>query len=294
MKHRQLRTPINYLLLNLSISDILAGISIYPHVFLKNIRQISTSPKDLRILCSFTEGLSVYFIAVGVSLSTLSVVSLYRYVLVRFPLRALWTHSKRTVKVIITSVWMTSIVVISPSAATYKYSSKLDACIRDWHGMNADIYRILTWLLTIVLPLIFLIHCYLALRFARRAISRNKQGCSYNRLRMMKRSEQLVAMLIINFVICWTPFFLYWGIATFSLSFPQTYDGQTEMLKWVHVTILFSAVHSSVDPFLFAASNKEIREKAKKLLCKPFLDGYANTASVVRLRVKRHRNNFTI
>ncbi len=290
-RYRQLRTPINFLLLNLSVSDIVAGLSLFPYIFVRNIAKMPNSEDDLRLICSLTEGLSIYFIAVGVSLSTLCAVSIYRYVLVRFPLRALWTRSMRTVKLIIAALWVLSITVIFPSAVTYKYSPKLDVCIRDWRGMNDSLYRALTWLLTIVLPIVFLLLCYLALRLARRRISRD-QGCSSNRIRMMKRSEQLVKMLIANFIICWTPFFIYWGIATFSLSFPETYAGQTKMLKWVRITVLFSAINCSVDPILFAAGNRELRVKAKKVLFKVLLMRYTST-TIVGLRVRHNRQSCT-
>ena len=294
MRHRQLRTPINFFLLNLSVSDIIAGLSIYPFVFLTNISRLSSKSSTLGLVCSLTEGLSVFFVAAGVGLSTLCAVSLYRYVVIRFPLRALWTRSKRAAKVIVAAMWIISIVVITPSAVTYRYSPQLDVCVRDWLSMNHEVYRIATLLVTIVLPTTFLCLCYLALRLARRKIMVQCGPQSHvHRIQMMKRSEQLVFLLIANFFICWTPFFIYWGLATFTSFFPMTSTGQTKMLQWVRITVLFSAINGSVDPVLFAASNKEIRAKARKVLFQVLQVRYAST-SIVRSRVKNRFRGLTL
>ncbi len=291
IRHRHLRTPINCLLMNLGACDIIAGVSIYPYVFLKDISQLSSTAGVLNVICSLTEGLSLFFVASGVSLSTLCAVSFYRYALIRFPLRAMWTRSKRAVKILVALMWLVSITVILPSAVTYRYSPRLDVCVRDWLGMNNAIYRSLTLFITMILPTILLILCYLALRIARRKITRISDA-NTNRIKMMKRGEQLVTMLLANFVICWTPFFIYWAIATFTPSFPLTYSGQTRMLKWVRITVLFAAVNSSIDPILFAASNREMRKKAKKLLFRVLLARYSST-TIVRFRVVHQRQRFS-
>ena len=285
-KYRQLRTTANYLLFNLSISDIVAGLAVYPYIFVSNISKLSTNQADLRIICSFTEGLSIFFVASGVGLLTLCAVSFYRYCIIRFPLRAVWTRSIRIVKLQIAFTWTISITFILPSAVSYHYSRELDVCDRQWNNINPDVYRSVTLLVTMVFPCTFMFLCYFALRRARRNISLRRISARGNRIKMMKRSERLVSLLMVNFVVCWMPFLLYWGIAAFTSIFPKTFDGQTYMMKWLRITVLFAVINGTVDPFLLAASSKEFREKAKVLFSRVVRVGNAST-TVIRIRVKR-------
>lgn len=289
IRRRQLHTTVNYLLLNLSLSDIVGGIGIYPYVFVTNISSIKENQLNLTVVCSLTQGLSIFFLAAGVSLITLCAVSLYRYCIIRFPLRALWTRSKRTVEIIITLVWILSIASIFPAAVSYRYSPEHNICERDWRNIDGNTYRCIIMVVSIILPSAFMFLCYFALRHARRKISRRCVSANSSRIKMVKRSERLIAFLIANFVICWTPFLVYWGIRTFTSLFPQTYDGLRCTLKWIRVTVIFAVVNGAVDPFLFAASSKEIRKQAKKLLFRVVRAGPSST-TVIRIHRIKHIN----
>ena len=286
IRHRHLRTTVNYLLLNLSLSDIVGGIGVYPYVFVTNISQIKTNEANLVMICSLTEGLSIFFLAAGVGLLTLCAVSFYRYCIIRYPLRARWTRSKRTVETVITLIWVSSITFVFPAAISYRYSMKYNLCERDWRDIDGETYRSIMLVGTIILPSAFMFMCYFALRRARCKIVLRRVSANTNRIKMMKRSERLIALLIANFVICWTPFLVYWGMVTFSSLFPDTYDGQRRTVKWIRVTVIFAVINGTVDPFLFAASSKEIRNEAKKLLFKVLRAGPSST-TVIRFRVRR-------
>lgn len=280
IRHRQLRTTVNYLLLNLSLSDIVGAIGVYPYVFVTNISRIKTNDRNLRLVCSLTQGLSVFFLAAGVGLLTLCAVSFYRYSIIRFPLRVLWTRSKRTVEILVAFIWVLSITFVFPAAISYRYSPQYNICIRDWRNIDGDTYRCIVMVTSIILPSAFMLLCYFALRRARRKITRRRISSSTNRIKMMKRSERLVALLIANFVICWTPFLVYWGMVTFTSLFPDTYNGQRSTVKWIRVTVIFAVINGAVDPFLFSASSKEIRNHAKKLLFRVFRAGHSSTTVI--------------
>jgi len=286
IRHRHLRTTVNYLLLNVSLSDIVGGIGVYPYVFVTNISRIKTSETNLIMICSLTEGLSIFFLAAAVGVLTLCAVSFYRYCIIRFPLRALWTRSKRTVELVIISIWISSIIFVFPAAISYRYSPKYNLCKRDWHKIDGEAYRSVVLVGSIILPGAFLFMCYFALRRARHKITLRRVSSNTNRIKMMKRSEKLIALLIANFVICWTPFLVYWGMSTFSSLFPDTYNGQRSTVKWIRVTVIFAVINGTVDPFLVAASSKEIRNQAKKLFFRVFQVG-SSTTSVIRLRLRR-------
>ena len=286
VRHRHLRNTVNYLLLNLSLSDIVGGIGVYPYVFVTNISRIATNEANLIMICSLTEGLSIFFLAAGVGVLTLCAVSFYRYCIIRFPLQAIWTRSRRTVQLVITSIWISSITFVFPAAISYRYSPKYNLCKRDWHNIDGEAYRSVILVGTIILPSVFMFMCYFALRRARCKITLRRVSVHTNRIKMMKRSERLIALLIANFVICWTPFLVYWGMVTFSSLFPDTYDGQRRTVKWIRITVIFAVINGTVDPFLFAASSKEIRNQAKKLLFKVFRTGSSST-TVIRFRLRR-------
>ena len=87
LKNSFLRSPMNCLLLNLSLADMTSGLSVYPYLFILDVGTVYDTPEQQTRLCIFAEGLSVFFIASGTSLLTLCAISGNRFLGICFPMR---------------------------------------------------------------------------------------------------------------------------------------------------------------------------------------------------------------
>ena len=266
-RNSNLHNAVNYLLVNLSIADILCALGVYPYIFMIDILNIAASNDDLTVACSLSDGAPVFFIASGASLLTLSTISLTRYLVIRFPLRPEFRLSKRGTKLYVVISWIASIAFLTPSTYTYEYSYTLGACVRQWGAINGTVYRLILLLFTSILPSGLLIFCYTAILTAKKTplpgLTREVQQ---TRLQNMKKAENLVRLLMINYLLCWLPFFIYYGLATFMKHFQPTFEGQTLKLRWLRVSLFFATLNGTIDPFLYLRPNKDLKNEVKTVL----------------------------
>ncbi|XP_065640973.1 mu-type opioid receptor isoform X2 [Hydra vulgaris] len=104
---RKLRTTNNLLILNLAISDIIACLSMYPFIYF-NLSETSIQGTTANVLCGFTEGLYGFFVAALVSLLTLSVLSISRYLGINHPLKLTWKFEVKHMKWVFGLSWLFS------------------------------------------------------------------------------------------------------------------------------------------------------------------------------------------
>ncbi|XP_078367673.1 RYamide receptor-like [Oculina patagonica] len=128
-KNRDMRTPVNYLLINLAVSDILYAAFIAPDVSLK---LISTHPEGMvgTVLCKLLTGGAVAWIGAVSSFVTLVVIAIERYYAVVYPLGNKGKLTKHKVKVIIFGSWVFAIIYCVPLFLTK--SAKKNVCVETW------------------------------------------------------------------------------------------------------------------------------------------------------------------
>ena len=123
---------MNYFLLNLSLADILSGISVYPYLFILDVGNVLHRPREQAILCMVTEGLGFFFIASGVSLLTLCGISYNRFFAVKYPLKTKLRMNYGTQAIAFSILaWIISTATMIPNMRSFQYERNLTSCIRD-------------------------------------------------------------------------------------------------------------------------------------------------------------------
>ena len=164
MKNKKLWTSTNYLLLNLSLADIVSGISVYPYLFVVDIGKISSNPVNQARLCNFTQGLSLFFVASGASLITLCGISYNRFLAVRYPFKKYLRMSRRAAVVFGILAWVISIIFMLPNMLSFKYERKIKACTHEWGHISAKAYRLCLLFAGTLFPTIFLLLSFVVQR----------------------------------------------------------------------------------------------------------------------------------
>ena len=274
MRRRSLHTPINVLLSNLCVVNIIAGIAIYPFVFVINVRQFEVSERTERMLCAFTDGNSVFFICTGTALLILCAISFARYLTIKYPVGSKLRLSKRGAHIFNVLAWTFMVILLVPSILSFKHSSEVGACVRDWSPINNNgtIYRLVLIVLTFFLPITFLLLCYFALRRqiqkSAQNDDKNNPGIDLARNRSVRRSKkagQVVLLLIINYLICWLPFLCYWTLMAVS-DILEGKEAAIRQLQVVRIATLFTLLNCVLDPFLYMFGSKELRNEVKREL----------------------------
>lgn len=263
-KKKNLRSPMNLLLVNMSLGHFLSCISLFVFCYVIDTGQLGGTPLTLNFLCGIiTDGGGIYFISAGSYLLTLCAISFNRYSAIRFPAQQHLRMSKRAVVWFNMVVWFVAAAWVVPSIVSFKYDSVTKLCLRDWKFDNPILYRIVALLWSIILPLVFLVLTFSVI-LCKRTENNVLNNNSWRRMRLQK-AEKLLGLLIVTFFFTWAPFFIYWAVYTVTDKFHGCI-GEYRAMSWMRIAILFSSINTVIDPFLYTVGSREIRRTVLQLV----------------------------
>eukprot|EP00795_Rhopilema_esculentum_P009014 gene9013-16656_t len=251
-------TPFNMLLLNLSLSDLLADIFAYPHIFvdLKALRKYPEATRDF--LCALTIGVTPFAIVTYVSVLTLMYISVTRYVYIKYPLKAQWFKSKPKTAGFIVLAWLFSIAFIFPNTLAFNYDPKYAICERIWpKDGNGYVWTAAGFLLGFLLPMVTMILSLVATirHFRNRAVIKSSKDAR------RRGAIILLGSLILAFFVFWGPCFIYLILSfTVQSIWPEGVEGDYTRMRYIRVFFLIALINSVADPFIYGYRNPEFNK----------------------------------
>ena len=133
-KKKTLRKPINFLIVNMAMSDLLLSIFLFPdHLVLLYTNSWVIGGPLSQLLCKFT----IYApnVSFTVSVQSLVLIAVDRFGAVIFPLRSPLINSKRC-RFYILATWIIAMAIWCPDLFAWKLSCRVSrgavACVRAW------------------------------------------------------------------------------------------------------------------------------------------------------------------
>ncbi|KAF1516343.1 UNVERIFIED_CONTAM: Melanopsin, partial [Eudyptes pachyrhynchus] len=212
--NKKLRTPQNYFIINLAVSDFLMSASQAPVCFVNSLHRewiLGDIGCDLYAFCGAVFGIT--------SMMTLLAISVDRYLVITKPLRSIqWTSKKRTMQ-IIAVVWLYSLgwsVAPLLGWSSYVPEGLMISCTWDYvtYSPANRSYTMILCCCVFFIPLIIIFHCYLFMFLAIRRTGRDVEklgSCSRKSyLSQSVKNEWKLAkiafVVIIVFVLSWSPY----------------------------------------------------------------------------------------
>ena len=213
-KEKALRTPINILIVNMAISDLLFSIINFP-AFLVRLNTAShwllSGPFD-QALCRLKY--FVTHVSIFVSVQSLVLIAVDRFVAVVFPLRPSLISSKRC-RLFILVIWAVAMAVSCPQLLVWKFVENTEGLVCQL-GLN-DKFSVSSWiknyvLVTIIvftyvlLVLIAILYFSIAVRIKSQQIPGEPSVDA--RKQRLKRERSVVKMsvaIVFVFAVCWLP-----------------------------------------------------------------------------------------
>ncbi|XP_078358524.1 alpha-1A adrenergic receptor-like [Oculina patagonica] len=275
--HRALRTTTNYLIVSLAFADLLVSLFSMP------FRIHFTIHNDQWCLNLNACALWIWMdlVVCSSSIGSLAAVSIERFVAVKYPLRYPALMTQQTGLKMICFVWSYSVIFASLGKYNWTFNRA-----ETFAGCNKSdpIYFTVVASLAFFLPVLIVIVAYsyltkIAFQQRRRTLNNTvRPGASpdpdhksFRRSRVLQelKAAKMMACVVGIFCLSWVPFFIL-----LLLSFWDR-DSLRNMrlgVRDIFVTILPN-LNSSVNPFLYMAFTRELREQVtkmvKKLFCKP-------------------------
>ncbi|XP_065673363.1 pyroglutamylated RF-amide peptide receptor isoform X3 [Hydra vulgaris] len=271
---RKLRTTNNLFILNLAISDIVACLSMYPFIYF-NLSETSIQGTTANALCGFTEGLYGFFVAALVSLLTLSVLSISRYLGINHPLKITWKFEVKHMKWVFGLSWLLSVGFLIPNLISFKYDEILKLCIRSWaSGVNPLIYFIFTGIFGVFLPLSSLLFTYITSLYTlwfkgRLSISRSKSNSVASKcsIKVKQRALKSLGVLVLTYLICWSPFATYWFLSVAIGKYSESsYEDKRKSIRITRLTLFFAVFNTVLNPIVYAYKSRQLRSTFKLLI----------------------------
>nr|XP_006013787.1 PREDICTED: melanopsin-B-like [Latimeria chalumnae] len=214
--NKKIRTPPNYLIMNLAVSDFLMSVSQCPVFFVTSLHKkwiLGDVGCELYAFCGALFGIT--------SMMTLLAISVDRYLVITKPLESIqWTSKKRTLQ-IITVVWMYSLLwSIAPLLgwSSYVPEGLMTSCTWDYatSSFANKSYTMMLCCFVFFIPLIIISVCYflmfVAIRNTGRDVEkigkhgRNNSSVQRQSLNNEWKLAKIASIVIIMFVLSWSPY----------------------------------------------------------------------------------------
>eukprot|EP00794_Sanderia_malayensis_P013848 gene13849-15296_t len=268
-KTKQLHTPLNFLLANLSLADLIGGLSIYSYVFL-DVSRTSIRGYKADILCVLSTGLIIFFTCSVESILTLCAISISRFLTIKFPMKQNLKLTKTRSTYFIVASWIASILLLIPTGLCFKYEAKTGYCYRYKRpGINMRLYSLATTVFGTVLPLTTMSLTYIAAwrqlwSESSKQVQDARRGTSGTRKKVMV----LLGLLIVTYVLCWSPFYIYWIMIPLLKYYPNTAEGRIKIFRFHTIVMLFGLCNSTIDPILYTLQGQQFRHEINRRLRK--------------------------
>nr|UXG49835.1 leucokinin receptor [Aplysia californica] len=264
VKNRRMHTVTNIFIANLAVADVIIGIFSIPFQFQAAILQRWVLANFLCSLAPF-----VQLISVNVSIFTLTVIAVDRYIAVIHPFKA--GCSKRSAAIIISVIWTVAVGSGVPISLVYWVENNNETNFKDMckeHEL-ADIenfnlvYNTIMVSLQYLLPLTVITFCYC--RIAWRIWGSRRPGAHVTsedvRGRNKRKVVKMMIIVVCLFVLCWLPL--------------QTYNmvqrWWVEINYYTYINIIWFASNwlamsnSCYNPFIYGLLNEKFKREFRLL-----------------------------
>lgn len=258
-RNRDMRTPFNWLLVNLAIADITFAVFQVPNRILTFTHPDGTIGSAL---CKALTAGNVAWVGAAAGTITLVVIAFERYYTVRCPLSGKGKLTKNTLKVIIPACWIFAVAANLPTFLVTKFDEKTRNCRlnlpKDW--MNAA--NNISWLVLLAcIPFALMIGLYSRVVYELWFKPRDdlEVVCRHKGiLRVRKRVTLSVITVSVIFGVCWITGLLIYVLIHYNI---LVFGSASNVVS----DIMFM-VNSSANPFVYALLNERFRQKIKAML----------------------------
>ncbi|RXN04560.1 vertebrate ancient opsin-like protein [Labeo rohita] len=256
-RFKQLRQPLNYIIVNLSLADFLVSLTGGMISFVTNYHGYFFLGRWACVL----EGFAVTFFGI-VALWSLAVLAFERFFVICRPLGNIRLRGKHAALGLL-FVWTFSFIWTIPPVlgwSSYTVSKIGTTCEPNWYSGNFhDHTFIITFFITcFIFPLGVIIVCYCKLLRKLRKVS-NTQGRLGNARKPERQVTRMVVVMIVAFMVAWTPYAAFSIVVT---ACPSMYLDP----RLAAAPAFFSKTAAVYNPIIYVFMNKQFRKCVVQLL----------------------------
>ena len=259
VKNRSMKTPMNYLLLNLAVADIIVGIFFAPRLLFISLFTHPTGTRG-NFLCKMVTGMNVTWVASLASAFTLVSVAVERFYAVVYPMSVRHKVTNRKLKFIVPACWILATLHTIPSFMSSSFDDRIKLCREVYPEYWQYVSYWFFWVLGAgIIPVSVMTVLYTRVIHSLWCKDTNNAP----RLAVInarKRITQKSITVSIIYAICIFPTHVLYFVSIF---YPKTFSDNDLYFK---TTYCLLALNSSVNPFVYTFQCTAFRRNLKKLV----------------------------
>ena len=259
LRNRTMRTPINYLLVNLAAADMTVAVFIAARYI---FTLIFPHPKGTagHVVCKFITGEPFVWVGALASAFSLVCIALERYLVIKFPYDERKRITTAKLKRIVVLVWVLAVLWNMPLFMYARYDPISEFCLFQWPTANfPQIHSPLASFVFCGLPITIMIYLYskLVYKLWFRPTSTSTMA-QQTKLCYCKKSARLVVTVSVIYSICWIPNLVVYAFSSFS---------KQQLYSAVHTgSIVLVTLNSAINPVLYSWQSDRFRKHILALL----------------------------
>ena len=269
-KEKALRTPINILIVNMAISDLLYPIIRFPQLFVRlntDSHWLLSGPLGqafCKLSCFLTDVSRV------VSIQSLVLIAVDRFVAVIFPLRPSLISSKQC-RLFIPVIWIVAMAVSCPQLFTWKVVEYVEGlvCQRGLNDKSSWIknYTLVTIIVFIYVPLVLIAILYfsIAVRIKSQKIPGEPSvNARKQRLKRERNALKMSVAIVFVFAVCWLSSSIVFFLFLFSSD--SAMMSSCAFQYPAHIAFFLARSYCAVNPCICFIFSGNYRQGLKNLL----------------------------
>jgi len=262
LRYRGMRAPINYLLVNLAVSDMMVALFITPQYVIKwTFHHPNGTAGDY--MCMFITGGNFIWTGGAVSAFSLVVIAVERYFAVVRPLNKRHRLTTRRLVAIITVGWLYALIFNLPLFFVVRHKDGVDHCIEHWPKKSlAEAYTIACFFVFGAIPMGAMVILYVRVLYKLwKSGIQATQISEKAKIRARLKVTKMVCVVSIMYALCWLPNLVLYMISQFK---PELYVyGSTSFVA----SVLLVGLNSAMNPFIYALHSTNFRQHIRGALC---------------------------
>ncbi|XP_031572898.1 pyroglutamylated RF-amide peptide receptor-like [Actinia tenebrosa] len=256
-----MKSPMNYLLVNLAVADIMVGVFLAP-IFILN--HFFTHPEGLagKFLCNTLTGGNISWVALVASSFSLVAISIERYFAIAHPLSAKQRLPLMKVKRIATGCWICALIFNMPLFFIREFDKEKNICKERWpenQPLLAVFYSSAWFFFTGVFPIVVMLVLYSKVIYILWFKRINREQVTQQAvLRSRKRVTKIAVIVSIVYAACMLPNLIMYLIG--HASEEQEYD-----VSFI-VSLVLTAFNSTFNPFVYSLQSQAFRRHLVKIV----------------------------
>nr|XP_015223306.1 PREDICTED: pinopsin-like isoform X1 [Lepisosteus oculatus] len=258
LRYKKLRSPLNYILVNLAVADLLVTLFGSTVSFSNNVNGYFILGKSV---CEF-EGFMVSLTGI-VGLWSLAILAFERYIVICKPMGD-FRFQQRHAVIGCGFTWVWSLIWTAPPLfgwSSYVPEGLRTSCGPNWYtgGSNNNSYIMMLFITCFIMPLSMILFSYATLLITLRAVAAQQKE-SETTQRAEREVTRMVIAMVMAFLVCWLPY------ATFAMvvAIDKNIVIQPTLAS---MPSYFSKTATVYNPVIYVFMNKQFRNCMLTMMC---------------------------